>query len=660
MNIKYVLTAFLGCVAALNSYAQDLIRKVPTDANIVVTFDCKRFFNLVEAQEFNATLQKLGFFDKLSKNELNGINKIEDIGLDLTGKGYVFNRKTDSINYIGALIPLSDEQKFKSLIPAHKKIQTVDGLQTIYSADRSTRMSWDQQGVYIMTGLITDVFFERDSVADHYGLQSRGLNGMYDTAVDAAEAIDSAYYDEYEEDEVIDTVEEIEILEPPIIDSISKGAEIDAPPVVVDVEDYPSIEIDGPDLDAVEVDTADDYYYQMIVHDDSIKNALVSEWVNKELSDLIATRGDKGFSAKGYSNNLKPNAIANLWVRSLEGLYNDYFPTYLVRMATGYDPQFRFGFGEISMDLIVDKNKLKIVGDMDVDKEILADYKAIYKRKINPKFLKFVDKDVVGFLSFNVNTEGYLKFMPKFTERYYASLLPNYSDIISLGTLLFDIALDEKAIAKVFSGDNLFVVNGISKQVVKYKDYEYDDDYNMTEVEKTKTETLPQFLWMFSSEDTRIFERLLKLGVKEELVINHDGVYEAKEKGGNDIKVYFLINDGIVFIGNDLVEMQDIKANRIHRQPNPAHSKMLKQNNMTMVFNANTVPTLLKDLEIPIVPSMKMTVDELGQYGDFSIVSKGIKGNKVSAEVSVEFPNTGRNALGVLLDLINRHRKDLE
>jgi hypothetical protein len=659
MNIKYVLTVFLGAVATLNSFAQDLIRKVPTDANMVVTFDNKRFFSLVEAKEFNETLRKLGFFDKLNKKELNSVEKIEDIGLDLHAKGYIFNRKTDSINYIGALIPLSDQQRFQSLIPANKKIHTVDGLQTIYSSDRSTRMSWDQHAVYIMTGLITDSFFEVDSVAAHYGIQSRGLSGMYTDTAATEVVVDSVY----EDDILVDTVETIEILEPPMIDTITTVT-IEKPlEVAIDSAAYPTIMIDGDyedDVEAVEADTADDHYYQMIVHDDSIKNALVGQWVDQELKMLITTSPGKAFSAKGFAGNLKPNAIANLWVRSLEGLYNDYFPTYLVRMATGYDPKIRLGFGEISMDLVVDKNKLKVVGDMEVDKEMIADYKEIYKRKINPKFLRYVDKDVVGFFSFNVNTEGYLKFMPKFTERYYGSLFPKYSDAISLGTLLFDIALDEKAIAKVFSGDNLFLVNGISKQTVKYKDYEYDDDYNMTEVEKTKTETLPQFLWMFSSQDTRIFERLIKVGVKENVVKDHNGVYEMQEKGSNDIKVYFLINDGIVFVGNDLVELQDIKANRIHRKPNPTHSKMLKQNNMAMVFNASTVPQLMKDLDVPIIPSMKTTVDELGQYGDFSIVSKGIKGNKVSAEVSVEFPNNGRNALGFLLDLINRHRKDLE
>src|SRR5690606_27181134 len=120
----------------------------------------------------------------------------------------------------------------------------------------------------------------------------------------------------------------------------------------------------------------------------------------------------------------------------------------------------------------------------------------------------------LGFFSFNLSTEAYIKNLPKIMERYYGSFMPRYSNAISLAATLFDVVLDEKAIGKVFKGDNLFVLNGVTKVDVTYTDYEYDDDYNYTEVEKTKTETIPQFLWMFSSDDTRIFDKLIQIGLQ--------------------------------------------------------------------------------------------------------------------------------------------------
>lgn len=69
-------------------------------------------------------------------------------------------------------------------------------------------------------------------------------------------------------------------------------------------------------------------------------------------------------------------------------------------------------------------------------------YKEIYNKKLNPKFYPFLDKDVLGFFSFNVNTEAYLKNLPKIMESYYGSFMPRYSNMISLGAMLFDIALD--------------------------------------------------------------------------------------------------------------------------------------------------------------------------------------------------------------------------
>src|SRR5690606_13032401 len=105
----------------------------------------------------------------------------------------------------------------------------------------------------------------------------------------------------------------------------------------------------------------------------------------------------------------------------------------------------------------------------------------IYNKKLNPKFYPFLDKNALGFLSFNLSTEAYIKNLPKIMERYYGSFMPRYSKAISLGATLFDVLLDEKAIAKVFKGDNLFVLNGVTKVEVNYTDYEYDEDYNYTE-----------------------------------------------------------------------------------------------------------------------------------------------------------------------------------
>src|SRR5690606_39440155 len=111
-----------------------------------------------------------------------------------------------------------------------------------------------------------------------------------------------------------------------------------------------------------------------------------------------------------------------------------------------------------------------------------------------------------------------------------------YSEIVDVFATSFAILLDEKAIAKVFKGDNLIVLNGVTNKEITYTDYEYDEDYNYTEVERTKTEAVPDFLWMFSSDDVSIFEKIVKIGLREEGLIDHDGIYEFKVSSRETIR----------------------------------------------------------------------------------------------------------------------------
>ncbi|SUJ02676.1 Uncharacterised protein [Sphingobacterium spiritivorum] len=671
MNMKFLLTVLISTAVSVSAYAQDLVRKIPADANLVVTLDIKKFFSFANPQDFNETLRKAGFFRKMDESNFRNVKNIEDLGINLSSQAYIYNLKNDSINYIGALIPLADAKKFGDMIPAHKKIEIVDGMQTFYSKDGETRVSWDNNTLYMLTGIITDEYFQQDSIAERYGLQSRGLSHLYDDVeVDSAMA-DTTYADMYDDVEVdtvmaeeVPEVEAIELTEEKVLAvpvSPPKAPEITAVPEIETPTGVPEIVMDVPYEENEEEEEDQTDYYKMVVHDDSIKSAIVSQAMNQRLSTIISSQGGNNFSNTGFSKRLNPNAIANIWVKSVQGLYNDYFPKYFLYLTTGfnplYDSKFKFGLGELTANLVVEGNKLQLVADMEVDKSLVPYYKNIYKKKPNPKFYQYVDQNALGLVSANINTEAYLKFMPKYIEDYYGSLIPNYREALTLGTTLFDILLDEKAIAKVLPGDNLFVLNGVVKEEVKYTDYEYDEDYNSIPVERTKMEELPKFLWMFSSPDPRVFEQLLKLGIKEKAVLYNDGVYEFVRKRGLDINTFVLINNGIVFVGNDRQELKDIKDNKIHKKAGSTYTRLLKKNSFLAFLNTSRIPQILRDLNVPVISEMQETVNELEQYGPVYIASPGIKGNKISGEMSVEFPAKGKNAVSFIMGTIDSFLK---
>src|SRR5690606_34135186 len=112
------------------------------------------------------------------------------------------------------------------------------------------------------------------------------------------------------------------------------------------------------------------------------------------------------------------------------------------------------------------------------------------------------------------------------------------------------LLVDEKAIAQVVKGDGLFVVKDIFAREKSYIDYEYDDDWNYKEVEKTKTENLPRYVGMFSSDNPAIFEKLLKIGMRHDKTRVDGQIYEITSKNIVGIEPFILIDKGIVYLSN--------------------------------------------------------------------------------------------------------------
>lgn len=108
----------------------------------------------------------------------------------------------------------------------------------------------------------------------------------------------------------------------------------------------------------------------------------------------------------------------------------------------------------------------------------------------------------------NISTEGYLKQLPALISRWYAPLAGEYADVVTIAATALEIGLDEKSIGKVMKGDHVFFLNDLQKVTKDYVTYEYDDDddYNYKEITKTKDEYVPNFLWMFTSQDQRLYK----------------------------------------------------------------------------------------------------------------------------------------------------------
>jgi len=633
------LLAPLLCVTGWSANAQDLIRKIPADAQVVVAVDGKKILSLIDVKQVDSFFMKMNFWNKA----MPAARSIQQSGIDFNNKGYIYTRTTDSVIYVGGLFPLQDAAKFNEFIGAKKKVQQQQGYNVIVSTDKLQQFVWDDKTVYYLVGTPRSTYFNDPLIAARYGIDTRTYSDFY-PAEEALEDQATLDWNAYDFD---------------AIDTIAVPALPDTT-VVAEAWDMPLDEQEEALADTAAAwdyygDYSDDYYAEytaMQAKNDSIQNQATAQWLQQEIFQLIQHQNRPAFDSKAYNQSIDKNAIAHLWVKNIDGLYEDLLPSYFLDVAGVKPGDFRYGLEQASFNLIVDGNRLKVKGDIDFSKEVAPYFQAIYNRKLNPKFLKYIDKSALGFMSYNINTEAYINAFPKLIDYYGNMLLPNKKEEASLVATLFDVLLDQKAIDKVWKGDNLIVLNGVQQQQVKYVDYEYDENYDYTEVEKTKMESIPTFLGMFSSEDTRVFQTLIALAIREEKATEQDGIYHLNLSARDPFPFYVLFQEGIVFAGNDLTEITDIKHKRSKKSIDPLHKKILQQNNFSFLLNTKRIPDLLNDLAIPVDAQYKASLEDLKDYGNFYFTSGGMKGNRVSTEGVLEFPSKNKNALDYIYNLL--------
>ena len=652
------LVAVLATVGWSNMiHAQDLLKKVPEEAQVVMAMNGKAFFKHVDAAEVNKIFQNIGFFDNVfgKKNKISKEN-IQELGLDLNSKAYIHAQITDSVQYIGVLFPIANVVQLEEVLPKDKKIQTVDGLKTMYTSDGTLRMSWDDNTLYFLGAVPMFNYFNKEEIRTRYGLKEDPKYNYDDAA--AATTVE-AYPDTVYVDTTITAVEVPPVKQGEIKEvEFEEGEEFIVPPASPPAKGTEIEEDEYAYVDSVlERDEYQDDYYKVYAevsqHNDSVKNVLMAQWVNQRFTQILD--GKIGYSKSKTFSRMNDDELMRLEMKNFNDFYSLYYPMDLFYGTFGAKPIFDYGYESLAGSLIVDGPQLKFVGDLGLDKEMTKYFKDIYKNKFNPKFFEFLDPNALGFISLNMNSEAYIKHMPSLVKKVYGNMAGDkVGNIIDLFATIADVTLDEKALGKVIKGDNLFVVNGVTKQEVKYKDYQYDDDYNYTEVERTKMETLPQFIWMFSSDDTRIFEKIINVGKSENSIEDHGGIFELKINDRSGIKPYLLIDKGIVFLSNDLQKLKDIKSKTFRGKGDASFVSFVKNNPVSMVFNAKQVPSLVKELDIPIHRNIEETINELSQYGNLYFVSKKVKGNNAGFEIGVDFPKTKPNAVSFMVDAINK------
>lgn len=668
MQLKFFIFSAIPLLTTIASHAQDLSSKIPAESQFVVSINNKAIIESSSLNLWSETLAKIGAVEEETNGIKMSVKELLEQDLDLNKQAYIYRTSSDSLNYTGILFPLKPGHRIQEhMFSTFSQIPSYKGYEKRVSQDKKTHVAWNAESLLILTGSINDSYFEKQEVGDRYGLnlEAYGYDEWTydDTLADAAEEV---IWNIENEAAAVDTLtaEDLEEWTWEEEDSEDYDAENydeeEAAAEIENWEDWKSVgdtteETEwGLDSDSnyddydLETDSISLLNQERIAKNDSIKNELFMQWFPKDFDNYLEPQNNLAKNKAIHINDNK--LLVRMWIPNLDQAYQEALPYDILEVAYGVRIRdIKYGYQDATLDLIQDKHTIKLAGTVHVDQEMARFFKELYKNRVNKDFVKYIPDNHVAYASLNISTEGYLQQLPTLVSRWYAPMMSEeYADILSIATTALEIGLDEKAIGKVMKGDNLFFLNDLQKVSKEYIDYEYDENYDYVEVTKTKEEYVPSYLWMFTSEDQRLFKTILAYAVKKEEATVDNDIYTIAEKDNREA-IHILFKKDIVFVGSSLEQIKSIQENRFKSNAQAKIKKDILKYPFNFVVHTPAVPEMIQKLEIPVTESWKEQVQSLSEYGDIQIQSNTVNNKGIYGELSLELPKKDKSALDHLL-----------
>ncbi len=651
---RLLLIAFASLIMS-TLQAQDLASKIPQDAFAVVNIQTGQFFKLINVEDFDRSTIGKALVDLGQKVSTSNMTSVADYGFDLNRTSYFWTSKTDSIIHFTVIIPLSDVSAFEQAFTAEEDIiqQGMTRQFTKLLDDQQVTFAWDSRMLCISSGSPVNNYFENQEVADRYGITYYDYGNYYDEPDTTSTTIDSV--GDWKDDDFDIAPPMVQIEPAPADVAAAEAAEdiadslasMDYKEETIGVDSTTEWWADTTEYGVEESTPYEGYYTKNI----RIKDSLAGVWAREYTESIFNRPTDQSIlDNHSYLLSVKKDALMTGWLSNLEAIYSTLLPDLFGMRGDG--KLFSY-YGSVYAGLYADGEGFKLGTAMEVSDDLARSFKRIYRPKINRKFLKYVNSDnAVGFFGFAMDSKAYLEELPKLMNDTYGKIFAQYENEISLGAEIVSLLLDEEAIASVAKGDGLFVLNGIAEKEVTYTDYEYDEDYNYKEVEKTKMETIPDFMAMFSSENASLYNRFVNYFQYKMLLTDDGGIYHI---GQSELPfdLYLYRRDDIVFLGTSVEEMENVRDNRIRGSISKEHRKLLTKNRFAGLMSTKKLSENIPKEQLRSLDNYIAFHKIFGNLGDFYFRSNGIKGNVITGEFVAQTPEGYDNAVQYLFTLID-------
>jgi hypothetical protein len=595
---KLLVALSLFCIALSAAKAQNLLAKVPATSSAVIKYAGENFTK-------NMPLQKLDTYSFIKDNvfkmlHIDTLTSVQNMGINFEQDTYQYVTMEDSAMSFVTLLHLKNAAQFLQLIKASYgtdsvlKIEKKNGFEFL-TISANTYVGWNAT-----TAVIVNTTYQNKK--SYYDYKYSNNTDSVVTAVTEAVAATAA-----------DTA--VSFTPPKIVkDKIKKApAKKGAGKKTTVVKSKTAVKRNPVKKKLTEEEIADENYRIQ----DSIENVKRELWEQQQ--DMIAKAKQLAATEKimattftgtvssienelSYKKIIDPAAHASVWF-NYQSLLNQYWKAVMggvyfresIKLNnTGFlkdtaDDGFKSG-----TNIYFDKDKMRMEQKMfSANAKMASMGREIMNSKQSAAMANYINPDNIGYFSASINTEAMANYYYTLMKKYMSNTpyMSEYSDLINIYIDLMEIVIDEKGIADLFPGNYMFVMHDIKNRLVTYTDYDYDKDYNKTEVKKTKNELTPNFSFIMETRKEGFMQKLANLPLK----YAEKGKYNYKDRGGYYELVfdsgaypisslYFMVKNGRVVITTSK-EVIDMTVNNTGFATDVETKNSILNNNYSLKLN---------------------------------------------------------------------------
>ncbi len=665
MNIsKFFISSLIILVTVSGINAQDAGNLIPKNAHHIGAID----LNKIKSKQGFTELAKLPMLEFLSLNigkELfkdttkEKSTKYIDLGyygINTSGKAYIY-ANSDSVVFYGAMVvAINNNEAFFKFVRSFVGDTTENPIVKLNNGmlarKQNFRILWNNQYAAFWTASVLPAVSDsiRRSLDEKYGLNETEAFPAFPPSNSEETAVAEAGNEEEVLEESAEEVSEAENTEEETVaeeDSAEEVWEEEVPAEEVTEEGLSEEEEEEEEEEEDYIDT----YFMASQICDSILNVWIAENQMSFLSDkgLNSVKNNIEFKALVKNN---PDAAFIIDYGQFVSMYMN--PFKMAGLITGYESmvaQFMNIYSGVKAYITLDFNKDDVSAkwDFKYSESLNEIYKEIKKKKISPRFLPYLNKDMMGYLALGIDIGGISKGVGNYIRKSLPSI-PQYGDMAVSVMDLIDIVIDEERLYNIFSGDIVIAVNDVKPIQIIHKGYDFDDEYNKIETVDTTVQERPEALIMIGVGNNDDVNKIFQILIRSKL-IKSMGNYYGLEKESASFPVYFRVMNNIIFISNNQEYIENPTVYASKARLNKKHTAMFKKNTAVLYTNLDKISTYFvsKDLASfnnSIVEASK-TFSELTYYG--SIKKKG----RISSNYVLKLKETNDNSLTDLFKFFN-------